>query len=589
MKEWISRCTANERNAWCLAGVIVALHFSALFYYFVPVSMGPDSAGYHVQTRQIAEYGRTWFDRESPMQYIPPHWLAFGEDRFVSRYPAGLPALLAPVYWIGGTYAVALMNPIFTSLALVFLFLTIREWVGTWWALTAMLMMAFNQVANTWTYMGDAHPATAGFLLMGMYLLILWSKNHSVWLALASGFILGMIPTLRYPEAIYSVGIGLFLFWHWRKIPRLWPSVLAAIVGALIPTTVLLLYNKLALGVFWRSTYELGFPIFSIEYFLEKFFPYLGLLIVRGIGVFFLLGFAGIIWMLIRRESRPQGLLLTGIVFPITLAYMSYFFFDISLRFLLPTLYLYSIAAVWLLSRWHGRWPKSVTIGTAALLVIAVAANVPQTSLQLEQVRSSNMQLYTMEQVVRHQVEPSSIVIAPEPVDKHLDFIGQWQLADSRYFGDRYNRRMQPPGMEDRRERKPGERNLQRMIPMGDHSKIEERYGSDSSGTLSEVLLNDLKDWAGADKEIYWLGSADRIAKLSRLNSEITYQLLKTFKAPEKSEMRLPSPPFRRNQKPGFHRPRRGDQGPGPGRSPGPPGGFRMDEDYVLALVKVQE
>jgi hypothetical protein len=62
-------------------------HFIFLMLHFEPAISTPDANGYFAQTRLIADQGRTWFEPESPLQYVGVHRLNTEGYRYFSRYP----------------------------------------------------------------------------------------------------------------------------------------------------------------------------------------------------------------------------------------------------------------------------------------------------------------------------------------------------------------------------------------------------------------------------------------------------------------------------------------------------------------------
>src|SRR5438874_2496136 len=82
--------------------LLAAAHFAFLMKYFAPAISTPDANGYFAQARHIAVEHRTWFEVESPLQFIPTHWLSADGQRFYSKYPPGLPLIAAAVRIIAG-------------------------------------------------------------------------------------------------------------------------------------------------------------------------------------------------------------------------------------------------------------------------------------------------------------------------------------------------------------------------------------------------------------------------------------------------------------------------------------------------------
>src|SRR5438552_11210219 len=75
--------------------ILTVAHFVFLLHYFVPAISTPDANGYFAQARHLAAEHRTWFEVESPLQFIPTHWISSDGQHFFSKYPPGLPMIAA--------------------------------------------------------------------------------------------------------------------------------------------------------------------------------------------------------------------------------------------------------------------------------------------------------------------------------------------------------------------------------------------------------------------------------------------------------------------------------------------------------------
>ena len=93
--------TSSRLARWVpRVALILILGAYALFLYthFAPAISTPDSNGYWAQASLIAKTGRSWFIPEAETQYIGMHWLIAPAGQYISRYPPGLPAMVAVVY-----------------------------------------------------------------------------------------------------------------------------------------------------------------------------------------------------------------------------------------------------------------------------------------------------------------------------------------------------------------------------------------------------------------------------------------------------------------------------------------------------------
>lgn len=137
-----------------------------------------------------------------------------------------------------------------------------------------------------------------------------------------------MLPTIHYAEAVYCIGIAAFLIFHIHNNKRFWKSFLATFVGAFIPIACLFAHNTKAFGAFWKTAYSLTGEQtgFSLKYFVPHSVMYLMNILSEGAGVFTILGLIGIVMWIAQEKRRKLGILLAGLILPITFLYMAYFF-----------------------------------------------------------------------------------------------------------------------------------------------------------------------------------------------------------------------------------------------------------------------
>ncbi len=385
------------------------------------------------QARLIAQEGRTYIATESSAQYVGSHWMPARAGRYFGQYPPGLPALLAVIFRLWGPYATLWVIPLMGSLSLVALFLVCRTWVGPGWGFLAAVLMAFNPYANQHALGADSHTAVCFFLTWGLYCLVRWERSGSFWWAAAAGVCGGIIPTIRYPEVLFLAAFMLFLVLspQHKQVHR-WRSVLAGLIGAGVPLAALALRNQMAFGAFWKTGYSLTGEqtAFSLGSMLRHGPLYLGELLVVGIALVFPLGIAGTIKLYSRPATKTYALFFMALVLPITLVYMAYYFMP-SMRFLLPTFFVYTIAAVWFLRLLSETQPRRAGKWTVIVLVVTAVWGLPQTVFALHRLKRDNAELAQVAHAIERHVEPGSLVIADGGLDQHLDFLGSWRLASA--------------------------------------------------------------------------------------------------------------------------------------------------------------
>lgn len=534
---------------------LVLVHFLGLASFFAPAISTPDANGYFAQARLIANEGRTEIVVESPAQYVGDHWMRVAEGRYYGQYPPGLPLLLAVVYRTLGATASLWVIPVMGSLTLLATYLLTREWFGVGWGLLASGLMAVNPFANAHALGADSHTAVSFFLLWGLFALTRWERIRSTGWAVVAGFCLGMIPTIRYAEALFLVPCAWLVLRNWRRSDG-FGSLVAGVLAACVPIACLATRNQAAFGAFWRTGYSVSGEQtgFGLGYFVRSFLPYLFLVATIGGFATSVVGARGMVELCRRPETRERGWFLVGLVVPVTLLYMAYYWgADAkSMRFLLPTFYLHAIAAVGFLKLRAEADPVRGRKLVRWLLGATLVWGIPLSLWQLRPLQRDNAQLAAITVALENQVEPGSVVIASSGLLQHLDFVGRWRLAPEEAF-DRSPRPDRPVGP-------PGRPEVEPPRPQAQPTPLER----------SRAFRDQLAQWAGGTRKIYWISGlepqrrvAERLANLDdwRVVAEVTV------------DPRPPRPGRPPGPGPEDHEP--AHEGPSPGGPPPPPGARR--------------
>lgn len=495
-------------SKYVLFAISIALaHFVWVMAYFEPAISTPDANGYFAQARHLVEHGQTWFETKSPVQYVGMHWLTEDGHRYYSHYPPGMSVLLAAFWFIGGPIAALWMNPILTALTLFGLFFLARIWVDEPWALLAVVVMAINPVVAQFALGCDSHPTVAFLLVWGLYLLVTWARTGEYFWAFGAGLLLGAIPTVRYAEAIYAVGIGLYVLVLLKNNPSRWRGVLVLSLGAAIPIVALLVRNALAFGAFWKTGYSLTAEqtAFSISNLMAHAPLYLQNILGEGMGFWAAFALMGLVLLCMRSETQHVGGLFAGIVFPSLLLYMAYYFAPENmaaptLRFLLPIFYVMIVAGVWVFKMLNDLHPQMARGSVITLMVVTVVWGVPQSTMVLARAENSNMTATRITQALRTHVKPGAIVFASQNIQEHLDFLGEWQLMDEAVmtYQSRGEARDDGPAVGMRQVRA---KRLRALEPFVD----------DWGNGASEALMCELDRLNGSQSVLYWVGSYEHI------------------------------------------------------------------------------
>jgi len=518
--------TASRPFPWprITLALILLVYTIFLLGRFSPAISEPDDNGYFAQGSLLATTGHTFFKPESPAQYIGMHWLLTPDGNYISRYPPGLAVLISVFYTIFGFKTAAFINPALSILALPALYLLAKRLTSPGWALIAVLATAINPTYLHHALSGDAHMAVTFALLWGTYLLISWSQDGKIYQLFLAGLFLGCIPTIRYPDAIVALGIIVFLLFHYRCFPKIWLHYAAACCGAAIPIIPLLIRNQLLLGAFWRTGYALTNEQtgFGWNYFYDHWQEYIQTILSSGGGYLLTLGLLGITWMICLKPTRPLGIMLALFTVPFTLLYMAYYWAGMggggggrpgaigpaaaagTMRFLLPTLPIYILAAAWALSEALKSAPKAARIAIPiVLLTFQGLWGIPDLWQQTGQQGYQRDMLARVTDALDQSTHHGDIVLANNQILQHLDFVRHWKLADSSLVSG------MGPGMRR------GFGNMQNPdapSPM-QAEKQRERSELYAQGDWQQ-FSSDLQDWAGPNQKIYVVAPESELRNL---------------------------------------------------------------------------
>jgi len=515
-----------------LAGVVLVAYAMFLGVHYAPAIVTPDANGYWAQGSLLAETGGTSLEPTSPVQYIGMHWLLEDSGAYFSRYPPGLAVPIAVTCKLLGPESSVALNPLLALLALAGVFLLGRLVAGDWCGLAAALLMALNPTFNRHALTCDAHVAVAALLVWGLYLLLLWGREGRLWQAFGAGLLLGCIPTVRYPEALFALGIIVFLLWHCRARRRIWLHYAVAVAGALVPVVPLMIHNQLAFGAFWRTAYALTNEQtgFSWAYFKQHFVQYLHYLHSDGLGLFFPLALIGFTMMAAAKRSRAAGVLFLLLAVPSLLLYMAYYWApggmaQGTMRFLLPTFPLYFLAGLWALATLTRPLSARLRVTVVAILLVMQAIWGGFTmSRELRTIGYQKQVLALATEALSEHVEPGSVVIAHPQIHQHLDFVRRWKLADPTVVRDN-------PFLD---QIDLGEDDQPRPMQAGKRSAQTEKYEGLRPLERERAVAQDMRDWAEG-KTIYYLGTEEEIKGMrgSYFHPE-NFEIIARIKMPER-------------------------------------------------------
>ncbi len=473
------------------------IHFIFLMIFFKPAISTPDAQGYFTQAKLIATTGKSSLTPASPLQYLGPHWFSKNQNDYYATFPPGFPVLLSIPYKFLGPQSALYVNPILASITLFGLFLVVRLLLGDWWGLIALLLFAFNPVANEHALFGDSHTSVIFFLIFGLLFLTMWYKKRASWTIFLAGLCWGIIPTIRYAESVLLIAFFTFLLLNFKRERNFYISFTVAGIGAALPLVALAVRNHIAFGAFWKTAY--GIPEesahFGLNYFVQHFMPFIGQLLSIGIGILFITGLIGAVLLLRDKNRRSKGIFFVLLIIPLTFLYMAYVWppDPQSMRFLLPTFPIYIILSVWFLKILSEKNLKTGIAVTILILILTVLAGLPRTFHALKQLKLKNEVLANITEELAENIQAENILIANEGILQNLDFQEKWKLANIDLL-------LPHPAVNPHvnRDRKPPQKRIRNL-------KAQKRYAALSKAELFANVINDLKRWSNPDKKFFLL------------------------------------------------------------------------------------
>jgi len=244
--------------------------------------------------------------------------------------------------------------------------------------------------------------------------------------------------------------------------------------------------------------------------------PYLQGLGGQGLALFFGFGVAGLAALAVDRRWRAEGVLFAGIVAPLVLLYMAYYFgggpaagggtgaMVGNLRFLVPTFPFFAAAGAWLLSR-LGRElgaPGYAALGAVATLQVLVAGT--SSAQTLARTKATLAAAARTRAVAQDKIPAGSVVVVERTLAESLDATGEWRLVEENFVGGQgprggMGRGPRPGGFG------PGDGDTERPSPQqrGKNRAQQDRYAGLGASARRTRVWADLASWS-AGRPIYW-------------------------------------------------------------------------------------
>lgn len=582
----------RARVPWGVLGLALILLGYCIFLalHFAPAISEPDDNGYFAQGTLMAQTARTWFVPESDAQYIGMHWLITPMGHYISRYPPGLAGIIGAVYFVGGWKASLLVNPALSVLALVGLFVLLRRLLSTGWALCGVVLLAANPVFCHHALSGDSHMAVACCVTWGCYLLFRWSEEGLLWQAFAAGLVFGIIPSIRYPDAIMGLGVAAFLLWNARRFDRIHAHWLAAVCGAAVTILPLLLRNQLVLGAFWKTGYSLTNEQtgFAWKYFRDHALGYVNAIHSGGMGLVFALGVIGIVYMICTRAYRAMGIMFALFAVPMLLLYMAYYWApqmnsSMTMRFLLPTFPAYLIAGVFALRQFLAAAPKGARVAVPVTLVaVQLLWGAADLLNQVTRLHHSKRVLAIATEAMEKVAVTGDVVVGNNQVLQQFDFVRKWKVADASVMRADGGRMMGGPGPmgPDMDSEEPSPMQLEKRA-------LQQGKYPGTAAQRQAKFVADLLSWAQGHR-IYYIGTEQEMSNLISTGKIRIVARVPLPEAPQMATVQGRMGPRGAGGRGGFGPPQGGFRGRGgmpggPGGPGGPMGGFAGEKELIIA------
>ncbi|MEW6558427.1 MAG: glycosyltransferase family 39 protein [Elusimicrobiota bacterium] len=403
-------------------------HFIFLLYFFSPAISTPDAQGYFAQGKIIAKYSHSYFIPQNNLQYIGPHWHSADEQKYFTTFPLGFPCLIAIIYRLFGANSTFLINPILASISLLVFFFLCKNWLSNNWSLVAAFFLAINPFYNEHALWGGSHISLIFFFLLALLLLIKTIYpvrplvSYGVY-GISAGIAIGIVPTIRYAEFVLCFSFGCYILWLFfsREISK--RTFISIVLGILIPLLPLAIRNQIAFGKFWVTGY--GFSnapaaLFGFNYLIEHFIPFLVKLVTDGMGILFPLSIIGFVILLKNSETRSTTVYLLSSTVALTLLYMAYYWptDPQSMRFLLPTFPIYTLAAVYFINQLSKNYRIALLSITT---LVSLSWGVSGSLRAVKPLHMRNSILENITDAIEKNIKDGSIIITYEGICQNLD------------------------------------------------------------------------------------------------------------------------------------------------------------------------
>ena len=428
-----------------LIGLLVT--YSAFMnYYFVPVTGGTDSNGYHICAKVLTTDGKFHQTPVDDYQFIGNMWVVNDRNEFYPKYPPLYPALAAGAIKIFGNHAGFYLCPVLAIFAVLGMFFLCRFFMPEKLAVVGSFLLATSPVFNHYALSKVSHGPSMAFLIWGFVCFFTAVSRRQlkagIIYAILAGLLLGYAEGIRYTNIILLMPPMLYGLLFLRK-KRLW-IVASFACGVAIPYLFLCWYHWSSFGSPLTTGYSLTNEQsgFAMSYFWTNLRLYIPGLISDGTGLATSLALIGFVLYFTRNKRRIWVFLVW--IIPLLTLYMFYYWAPTTrsssyLRFVLPIfvpIYILALSGLWQLIK-----KQSHNGQMTIVLLLVVIHGVWGICASLEDSEKYYLQQSSAKKVVDFtltNVPVGSVIFADYSSLNSLDFEQRWILYSSNILDQRY-------------------------------------------------------------------------------------------------------------------------------------------------------
>ena len=451
----VSEDTNSRRMYLVLALALIVAAAVIGMQWWLPMHGGVDENGYLMAGKMLAENGTPALrpdygpDGEVPT-FVGDMWLGVGlgtpQERYYTKYPPGVPALMAVAMLAGGeswgpSFAY-LLNPAGYCLGLIATYLLVRRLTGSVPALGALVcVICSGPVVRLFTIPGS-HGISFGVLAWALYALVSWVQAGGLGMAIAAGLLCGFGGIVRTGELVLLTPLLVAVGGRVKaeRSRRAGIEGGAMLAGWGLPFVVAAAIQTAQLGS-WSAYASTGEgAAFSIGYFWDHFSIMLLSLTWRGVALAAPLGVAGLL-LLLRYNWRVGAVLLTWVGANVVL-YTAYYWaplseFNVYARFFLPS-YPALVAGAAGLFVWPAARGGFASLAVMAALLLGVVSGGATVYANWVWARVEVISRNVLESRINWTAErvPADAVLLCDELDmlNHLQFASAYRLYDFRLF-----------------------------------------------------------------------------------------------------------------------------------------------------------